>query len=78
MMGHTIYYYLVAKTNAFIPSTWLYVSPIIALTIGRFYYGEYFHPIMFLGAFFIIVSLVLINFPKIAGYFTQKKMLSAK
>ncbi|MGP7818314.1 DMT family transporter [Niallia sp. 01092] len=78
MLGHTIYYYLVAKTNTFIPSTWLYVSPVIALTIGRFFYNEYFHPIMLIGAFFIISSLVLINLSKITGYLTEKKILSAK
>ncbi|WP_445489903.1 DMT family transporter [Niallia sp. 03133] len=78
MIGHTIYYYLVAKTNAFLPSTWLYVSPIIALTIGRFYYHEYFHPIMLIGAFFIIASLILINFTKVADYVTQKKIVSVK
>ncbi|MFT8319684.1 MAG: EamA family transporter [Bacillus sp. (in: firmicutes)] len=77
MLGHTIYYYLVAKTNSFIPSTWLYVSPIIALSIGRFFYHEFFHPIMLIGAFFILASLLLINLPKITGL-ARKKVLSVK
>jgi len=78
MLGHTIYYYLVAKTNAFFPSTWLYVSPLIALAIGSFFYNEYFHPIMLIGILFILTSLFLINYHKIHHHIKGKKITAAK
>lgn len=34
MVGHTLFYWLIAKTNPLFPSTWLYISPIIAMTLG--------------------------------------------
>ncbi|PKG23016.1 DMT family transporter [Niallia nealsonii] len=78
MLGHTIYYYLVAKTNSFFPSTWLYVSPLIALAIGSLFYKEYFHPIMFVGILFILTSLLLINYHKIQNHAKSKKITAAK
>lgn len=77
MLGHTIYYYLVAKTNYFFPSTWLYISPLIALTIGSFFYKEFFHPIMFLGILLILTSLLLINYHKIKKHVKSKKITAA-
>ncbi|KAB7667179.1 DMT family transporter [Bacillus sp. B1-b2] len=78
MVAHTIYYYLVAKTNAFLPSTWLYVSPLIALGIGHFFYKEDVHPVMFIGVILILSSLVLINIRKIMQFVNIKKMASSK
>jgi len=78
MIGHTIYYYLVAKTNAFLPSTWLYVSPLIALTIGHFYYSEVIHPVMLIGVVLIFSSLVFVNMGKILQFISIKKIASSK
>ncbi|WP_349238807.1 EamA family transporter [Niallia sp. Man26] len=78
MIAHTIYYYLVAKTNAFLPSTWLYVSPLIALTIGRLFYKEVVHPVMLIGVMLILCSLVLVNLEKIMQIISIKKMASSK
>ncbi|MEY9094740.1 DMT family transporter [Paenibacillus sp. RC84] len=61
MMGHTIFYWLVAKTNPVFPSTWLYISPLIALSLGVVLYGE---PLSFLslaGGVTIIAGILLIN-----------------
>ncbi|WP_405082948.1 DMT family transporter [Paenibacillus chitinolyticus] len=61
MMGHTIFYWLVAKTNPVFPSTWLYISPLIALSLGVVLYGE---PLSFLslaGGVIIIAGILLIN-----------------
>ena len=78
MIAHTIYYYLVAKTNAFLPSTWLYVSPLIALTIGHFFYNEAVHPVMLVGVLLILSSLILVNLGKILQFVSIKKMASSK
>lgn len=34
MVGHSLFYWLVAKTNPVFPSTWLYISPPIAVGVG--------------------------------------------
>ncbi|WP_141430571.1 DMT family transporter [Bacillus sp. 03113] len=65
MLGHTIFYLLVAKTNAFFPTTWLYVSPVIALVIGAIFYHETLQLSMIVGALFILFSLILVNFDKL-------------
>ncbi|SEG74993.1 DMT family transporter [Paenibacillus sp. UNC499MF] len=61
MMGHTIFYWLVAKTNPVFPSTWLYVSPLIALSLGVYLYGEPLSFLSLLGGVTIIAGILLIN-----------------
>src|SRR6202040_220688 len=60
MVAHTIFYWLIAKTNPVFPSTWLYISPLIALIVGVLLYNE---PISFLsviGGITIIIGTVLV------------------
>jgi drug/metabolite transporter (DMT)-like permease len=38
--GHGLYYWLVHRTNPVFPSTWVYISPIVALLIGFVLLGE--------------------------------------
>ncbi|WP_349409313.1 DMT family transporter [Pseudalkalibacillus sp. SCS-8] len=59
--GHGLYYWLISKTNPVFPSTWLYVSPLIAITVGYLFLKEMVSPIMILGAFFIIFGVLLSN-----------------
>ncbi|MGP0583442.1 DMT family transporter [Paenibacillus timonensis] len=61
MVGHSLFYWLVAKTNPVFPSTWLYVSPLIAMTIGVLYYGENAGWYAVLGGGTIIAGTVLTN-----------------
>lgn len=61
MMGHTIYYWLVAKTNPLFPSTWLYISPLIALALGICLYDESFSWTILAGAAAIVIGIVLVN-----------------
>jgi len=61
MMGHTIFYWLVAKTNPVFPSTWLYVSPLIALSLGVFLYNETVPLASLLGGITIILGILLVN-----------------
>ncbi|MCF6411464.1 DMT family transporter [Pseudalkalibacillus salsuginis] len=59
--GHGLYYWLISKTNPIFPSTWLYVSPLIAIFVGYMFLQEALSPIMILGAFLIILGVVLTN-----------------
>ncbi|MGN7762936.1 DMT family transporter [Paenibacillus sp. 22594] len=61
MVGHTLFYWLVAKTNPVFPSTWLYISPPIAVGVGFLFYGEAVTWITLLGVFTIIAGTVLVN-----------------
>lgn len=61
MLGHTIFYWLVAKTNPVLPSTWLYISALLALGLGAVLYNE---PVSFYslaGGVTIIAGIVLVN-----------------
>lgn len=61
MMGHTIFYWLIAKTNPVFPSTWLYISPLIALVLGVVLYHEPIYLLSVIGGITIIVGIVLVN-----------------
>lgn len=61
MVGHSLFYWLVAKTNPVFPSTWLYVSPLIAMAIGVLFYGETAGWFAVLGGVTIIAGTVLTN-----------------
>ncbi len=61
MMGHTIFYWLVAKTNPVFPTTWLYISPLIALILGMVLYDEPLSFLSVIGGILIIFGIVLVN-----------------
>lgn len=61
MVAHTLFYWLVAKTNPVFPSTWLYISPPIAVGVGFLFYGETVTWITVLGVFTIICGTILVN-----------------
>ncbi|QWU17239.1 Permease of the drug/metabolite transporter (DMT) superfamily [Paenibacillus sophorae] len=61
MVGHSLYYWLVAKTNPVFPSTWLYISPPIAVGVGIFFYDETVSWMTLLGVITIIGGTMLVN-----------------
>ncbi|MED3576105.1 DMT family transporter [Cytobacillus praedii] len=61
MIGHSIYYWLVSRTNPVFPSTWLYISPLIAIILGVTFYHEYISWLTGIGTLTIIVGTVLVN-----------------
>jgi drug/metabolite transporter (DMT)-like permease len=61
MVGHSLFYWLVAKTNPVFPSTWLYISPLIALAIGALFYHERITWVTALGVITIITGTVVAN-----------------
>jgi drug/metabolite transporter (DMT)-like permease len=72
MMGHTIFYWLVAKTNPVFPSTWLYISPLIALSLGAFLNQESLSPLSLLGGIAIIAGIVLGNLDSLKQLVSKK------
>jgi drug/metabolite transporter (DMT)-like permease len=61
MTAHTIFYWLVAKTNPVFPSTWLYISPLIALILGVLINNEPLSFLSVIGGITIIIGTVLVN-----------------
>lgn len=61
MIGHSLFYWLVAKTNPVLPSTWLYISPLIAISLGVTFYNELLSIYSMVGGITIIIGIVLIN-----------------
>ncbi|MGE7689893.1 DMT family transporter [Lysinibacillus sp. NPDC097214] len=72
MIGHSIYYWLVSRTNPVFPSTWLYISPLIAVMLGVIFYHEYISWLTGIGTLTIIAGTVLVNFE------TLRKLLWGK
>lgn len=61
MVGHTMFYWLVSKTNPVFPATWLYVSPLIALGLGIAIYDESFSWVTVAGAAVVLAGIILVN-----------------
>ncbi|KQL49059.1 transporter [Brevibacillus choshinensis] len=72
MMGHTIFYWLVAKTNPVFPSTWLYISPLISLCLGAVLYHEPLTILSLVGGITIIVGIVLVNLENLKKLVNKK------
>lgn len=75
MMGHTIFYWLVAKTNPLFPSTWLYISPLIALSLGVALYQEPLYWSSLAGGIAIIIGIVMINLKTLKQLVAKKAPL---
>lgn len=72
MIGHSIYYWLVSRTNPVFPSTWLYISPLIAVMLGVTFYHEYISWLTGVGTLTIIVGTVLVNFETLGKLLLRK------
>jgi drug/metabolite transporter (DMT)-like permease len=67
MVGHSLYYWLVSKTNPVLPATWVFVSPILALSLGVAMYHEYLSWLMGIGAFTIVLGTMIVNLEMLKG-----------
>ncbi|MGW8956735.1 DMT family transporter [Paenibacillus sp. NPDC055715] len=61
MIGHTLFYWLMERTNPLFPTTWLYISPPIAVGLGALLYGEQVSWWMLAGVLLIMTGLILMN-----------------
>ncbi|MFM1652915.1 DMT family transporter [Brevibacillus sp. B_LB10_24] len=78
MLGHTIFYWLVAKTNPVFPSTWLYISPLISLCLGVLLYNEPLTLLSLVGGITIIVGIVLVNMDNLRQLVGKKQAFEVK
>jgi len=73
MTGHTIFYWLIAKTNPVFPSTWLYISPLIALCLGAVLYDEPVSVLSVVGGIIIIIGIIAINMDSLRTFVFKGK-----
>jgi drug/metabolite transporter (DMT)-like permease len=77
MLGHSLYAWLLKATNAFFPSTWLFVSPIIALGLGAFLYGEAISLYSIVGSMLIIGGILVLNLPELRARRIARRVASS-
>ncbi len=75
IVGHGLYAWLVQQTNPIFPTTWLYVSPIIALIAGFIVLHEVIHPISIIGALCVLVGVFFVNKEMLLRMYTSGKLL---
>ncbi|WP_160725236.1 DMT family transporter [Bacillus sp. USDA818B3_A] len=78
MLGHSLYYWLVSKTNPVFPSTWLFVSPILAMVLGVVFYHEAVSWVSGAGALTIIIGTVIISLPNLKSHLRADLRLDKK
>lgn len=61
IVASTIYFWLVQRSSAFLASTWTYVSPIIAVAVGYFWFHEPVYGLTIVGTVAILGGVLLLN-----------------
>lgn len=73
MIGHTLFYWLVSKTNPVFPATWLYISPLIAMGLGIMLYNESFSWLTAAGAAVVLMGIILVNADALRALLTRSR-----
>lgn len=69
--GHGLYYWLIAQTNPVFPSTWLYVSLLIAVLIGYVVLNEAITPSIIGGGLLILIGVFMANREALGVHFKK-------
>ncbi|WP_339259646.1 EamA family transporter [Paenibacillus sp. FSL R5-0713] len=72
MVGHSLFYWIMSRTNPLFPATWLYISPPIAVGLGAVVYGEHVSWITWIGVVLVISGLLAMN-EKVSGWLKKGK-----
>ncbi|MBA2940139.1 EamA family transporter [Paenibacillus sp. CGMCC 1.16610] len=73
MVGHSLFYWLVAKTNPVFPATWLYISPLIALAVGVVFYKESITWLTAVGVVTVIAGTICANLDSLKALLQRRK-----
>ncbi|OMF16490.1 EamA family transporter [Paenibacillus amylolyticus] len=61
MVGHSLFYWIMSRTNPLFPATWLYISPPIAVGLGAIVYNEHVSWITWIGVALVVTGLLAMN-----------------
>lgn len=80
LAGHGIYYWLIRTAGPLLPSTWTYVSPIIAQIVGFWILAEYLSLWSFVGLLFVLGGVSVVSQARIIEVWVRKgkNTISAK
>ncbi len=72
MVGHSLFYWIMSRTNPLFPATWLYISPPIAVGLGAVVYGEHVSWVTWIGVVLVVSGLLAMN-EKVSGWFKKSR-----
>jgi len=61
LTGHGAYYWLVRRAGPLLPSTWTYISPVIAQFVGYYVLSEYLSVYSFVGLGLVLGGVYLVS-----------------
>ncbi|SMD03285.1 DMT family transporter [Sporomusa malonica] len=61
LAGHGSYYWLVRRAGPLLPSTWTYISPVIAQFVGYYFLSEYVSVYSFIGLGLVLGGVYLVS-----------------
>ena len=61
LVGHGSYYWLVRRAGPLLPSTWTYISPVIAQFVGWYVLSEYVSVYSFIGLGLVLAGVFLVS-----------------
>ena len=73
MLAHSLYAWLLKATNAYFPSTWLFISPMVALGLGALLYGEHVTSSSILGSILVLFGIILMQWRGIRSRLQTRK-----
>ncbi|WP_340027161.1 EamA family transporter [Paenibacillus sp. FSL H7-0940] len=71
MVGHSLFYWIMSRTNPLFPATWLYISPPIAVGLGAVVYGEHVSWVTWVGVVLVVSGLLAMN-EKVSGWLKKR------
>ncbi|WP_128100805.1 DMT family transporter [Paenibacillus sp. DCT19] len=72
MVGHSLFYWIMSRTNPLFPATWLYISPPIAVVLGAIVYNEHVSWMTWIGVVLIVSGLLFMN-DKVTSWFKSRR-----
>jgi len=72
MVGHSLFYWIMSRTNPLFPATWLYISPPIAVGLGAVVYNEHVSWITWIGVALVVAGLLTMN-EKVMGWISKRR-----
>lgn len=61
LAGHGSYYWLVRRAGPLLPSTWTYISPVIAQFVGYYFLAEYVSVYSFIGLGLVLGGVYVVS-----------------
>ncbi|MET1171234.1 DMT family transporter [Paenibacillus amylolyticus] len=71
MVGHSLFYWIMSRTNPLFPATWLYISPPIAVGLGAVVYDEHVSWVTWIGVVLVVSGLLAMN-EKVSGWLKKR------